>query len=45
MAKASKAKNISAGVSKASKKAPDMKGPWIDVQKRTIGAKGKSKKK
>lgn len=44
----SKAKNISAGVGGAKgKKAPmvDPKGAWTKVQERTLGAKGKSKKK
>jgi multidrug resistance efflux pump len=49
MAKASKAKNISAGVGGKGKKAPmvDPKGAWTKVQERTLGAKGKksSKKK
>ena len=48
MAKASKAKNISAGVGgKSTKKAPmvDPKGAWTKIQERTLGAKGKSSKK
>ena len=49
MAKASKssAKNISAGVSYKKIKAPmvDPKGAWTKVQERTLGAKGKAKKK
>lgn len=47
MAKVSKAKNISAGVGAKGKKAPmvDPKGAWTKIQERTIGAKGKSKKK
>lgn len=48
MAKASKAKNISAGVGGGKqKKAPmvDPKGAWTKVQIRTIGNKKSSKKK
>ncbi len=47
MAKASKAKNISAGVGGKGKKAPmvDPKGAWTKVQERTIGAKGKKSAK
>lgn len=43
----SKAKNISAGVGGKGKKAPmvDPKGAWTKIQQRTLGAKGKSKKK
>ena len=43
----SKAKNISAGVASKSKKAPmvDPKGAWTKIQERTLGDKGKSKKK
>ena len=39
MAKISKAKNLSAGVSKSSKKAPmvDPKGAFTKVQQRTLG--------
>jgi multidrug resistance efflux pump len=39
MAKASKAKNISAGVGGKGKKAPmvDPKGAWTKVQERTLG--------
>jgi len=46
MAKASKAKNISAGVSYKKVKAPmvDPKGAWTKIQERTLSAKGKSKK-
>jgi hypothetical protein len=48
MAKANKSgKNISAGVSYKKIKAPmvDPKGAWTKVQERTLGAKGKAKKK
>lgn len=51
MAKVKKAlsgKNISAGVTKATGKAPDKKGDYITVQKRTLGNMkkgGKAKKK
>jgi hypothetical protein len=43
----SKAKNISAGVASKKVKAPmvDPKGAWTKIQERTLGAKGKSKKK
>jgi multidrug resistance efflux pump len=45
MAKASKAKNISAGVGGKGKKAPmvDPKGAWTKVQQRTIDSKSKKK--
>ena len=45
MAKASKAKNISAGAGGKGKKAPmvDPKGAWTKVQQRTIGSKSKKK--
>ena len=48
MAKANKSgKNISAGVAYKKVKAPmvDPKGAWTKVQERTLGAKGKAKKK
>lgn len=47
MAKASKAKNISAGVGGKGKKAPmvDPKGAWTKIQERTLGAKGKKSAK
>ena len=43
----SKAKNISAGVPHKKVKAPmvDPKGAWTKIQERTLGAKGKAKKK
>ena len=39
MAKISKSKNLSAGVTKKTKKAPmvDPKGAWTKVQERTLG--------
>jgi hypothetical protein len=42
-----KAKNISAGVASKKVKAPmvDPNGAWTKIQKRTLGAKGKSSKK
>lgn len=41
-----KSKNIQAGVGKqGGGKAPNIKGDWIDVQKRTIATARNSKKK
>jgi hypothetical protein len=37
MAKISKSKNLAAGVTKTTKKAPNKKGDFITVQNRTLG--------